>query len=872
MPRARLLQHLNEGFSSGHKLTLISAPAGFGKTTLVSEWIGAYTGHVAWLSLDEGDSHPHRFMTYLISALQTVSETIGKSALAALQASEPPSTEALLTALLNDISSIQENFILVLDDYHTIDSKEVDGALTFLLDHLPPKMHLVITTREDPSLPLARMRARGQLTELRAADLRFTSSEAADFLNLVMKLNLSTEDVAALEARTEGWIAGLQLAALSMQGHQDTASFIQSFTGSHHFVLDYLIEEVLQRQPEDIQTFLLRTSILDRLCGPLCDAILLDASSSGQATLEYLQRANLFIVPLDNERRWYRYHHLFGDLLLKRMEQKSTADEIAQQHLRASQWYEDNGLIFEAFKHAVSAKNVDRAEWLMEHKEMPAYLPGVAVTILKWLESLPLSVLNSKPSLWWKQALMMLNSYQTVGVEEKLQATESALASRMPPQAEMDEWTRNLVGKIAVARAMLAQTQYQIEPSLIQARRALEYLHPKNLAYRSNATEAMGFAHYLQGDMETAKQAYTEALSLAEAARDRDGVMLATTRLAQIHELRTQLHAAVETYQRALQLIGENPIPFATVIYVGLARIYFEWNDLDTAEKYGLLSIQLSLLTEQVVDRPILSQLFMSQLKLTQGDAASAAKLLALAEQNVRQKVFTVRLPDIAAMQTQIYLSQGNIAAAAQTAQQYNIPLTQAQVLIAQGDPSAALALLEPHRQLVQEKKWPDQLLRALILQALAHHLRGDKDSARQVLGEALALAEPEGFIRIFIDKGEPMRALILDFRAWKEKQSGDRVYPYRDYVDKLLAAFAPSQTAPPSTTINAQSELIEPLSQRELEVLQLICQGLSNQEICQRLYLALDTVKGHNRRIFEKLDVHRRTEAIARARELNLF
>ena len=872
VPRGRLLERLTEGLSPGRKLTLVSAPAGFGKTTLVSEWIAGCGKSVAWLSLDEGDNDPRRFLTYLTSALQRIASNIGKNVLAALQSPEPPSTESLLTALLNEITTIAQDFILVLDDYHVVDSKPVDEALNFLLDHLPPQMHLVITTREDPSLPLARMRVRGQLTELRAADLSFTPSQAADFLNQVMKLNLSAEDVAALEARTEGWIAGLQMAALSMQGHQDTANFINSFTGSHHFVLDYLIEEVLHRQSDAIQTFLLRTSILDRLCGPLCEAILLNPSNSGQTTLEYLERTNLFIVPLDNERRWYRYHHLFGDLLRKRMEQKFTADEIAQLHLRASQWFENSGLIFEAFKHAVSARNVERAEFLMEHKEMPAYLPGVAATILKWLESLPVSVLNAKPSLWWKQAAMMLNSYKTVGVEEKLQAAEAALASRMPPQAMMDEWTRNLVGKIAVGRAMVAQTLYQIEPSLIQARRALEYLHPNNLGYRATATQTLGFAHYIQGDRDAAENAYNESLALAQAAGDHDGVLAAITRLGQVHELRNQLHQAEETYQRALNVVGENLIPFASVVYLGLARIYFEWNDLDTAEKFGEKSFQLGLLNEQVIDRPILSQLFMSQLRLTRGDLAGAVKFLAQAEQNVRQTNFDLRLPNIAVGQALIYLYQGNIVAAAQVAQQYDLPLMQARVLLAQGHPSAALALLEPHRQLMQEKNWQDQLLRVLILQALAHHLQGDKDVAYHVLSEALTLAEPEGFIRLFLEKGEQMRSLFVDFRAWIEKQSGDRTYSRREYVDKILAAFAPSQTALGLTTNNSQSELIEPLSQRELEVLQLICQGLSNQEICRRLFLALDTVKGHNRRIFEKLDVHRRTEAIARARELNLF
>ena len=346
--RPRLIERLNEGLH--RKLTLISAPAGFGKTTLVSAWVAGCDRPVAWLSLDEGDSDPARFLSYLIAALQTIAANVGEGLLAMLQSPQPPPPETILTALLNEIAAIPEPFVLVLDDYHAVDARAVDEALAFLLEHLPPQMHLVIATREDPQLPLARLRARGQLTELRATDLRFTPSEAAGFLNQVMGLNLSAEDIAALETRTEGWIAGLQLAALSMQGHQDAAGFIQSFTGSHHFVLDYLMEEVLQQQSESVQTFLLRTSILDRLCGPLCDAVLLDPSASGQETLEYLERANLFIVPLDNERRWYRYHHLFADLLRQRLQQSTVSpggDEgrlIDELHRRASIWYEDNGL------------------------------------------------------------------------------------------------------------------------------------------------------------------------------------------------------------------------------------------------------------------------------------------------------------------------------------------------------------------------------------------------------------------------------------------------------------------------------------------------------------------------------------------------
>ena len=356
--RPCLIEQLSQGLY--RRLTLISAPAGFGKTTLISEWVAGCELPVAWLSLDEGDKDPRRFLVYFVTALQKIAANIGEEVLEALQSLQSPPIELILTTLLNEIAAIPNNFILVLDDYHVIDAKPVDNVLTFLLEHLPPQMHLVITTREDPNLPLARLRARDQLTELRAADLRFTPAEAAGFLDQMMGLNLSAEDIAALETRTEGWIAGLQLAALAMlamQGHKDATSFIKSFTGTHHFVMDYLIEEVLQQQSERVQTFLLRTAILDRLCGPLCDAVLLDPSASGQETLEYIERANLFIIPLDNERHWYRYHHLFADLLRQRLGQSQTPEEIAQYHICASEWFEKNGDQAEAFRHLIAARD-----------------------------------------------------------------------------------------------------------------------------------------------------------------------------------------------------------------------------------------------------------------------------------------------------------------------------------------------------------------------------------------------------------------------------------------------------------------------------------------------------------------------------------
>ncbi len=515
--RPRLIERLNEGLR--RNLVLISAPAGFGKSTLVSEWITGYGRQAAWLSLDEGENDPTRFLAYLVAALQTLAVNIGEGLSGVLQSSQPPPTETILTTLLNQIASIPDHFVLVLDDYHVIDARPVDYALTYLVDHLPPRMHLVIATREDPPLPLARLRARDQLTELRATDLRFTPSETAGFLNQVMGLKLSARDIAALETRTEGWIAGLRLAAISMQGHQDATGFITSFTGSHHFVMDYLVEEVLHQQPASVQAFLLRTSILDRMCGSLCDAVLLGPPASGQETLEYLERANLFIVPLDNQRRWYRYHHLFADLLRQRLHQSatsSTGDEgkdMGELHRRASAWYEDNGLELEAFHHAAAANDVERAERLIEGKGMPLQFRGAVTPVLNWLKSLPTAVLDARPSLWVTYASALSMAGQMTGVEQKLQAAEAALQSAHP-----DDRTRNLVGHIAAIRALVAATQNQVDVIIAQSRRALEYLRPDNLPVRTATTWKLGIAYQIQGDRAAASRAYTEAISISQAS------------------------------------------------------------------------------------------------------------------------------------------------------------------------------------------------------------------------------------------------------------------------------------------------------------------------------------------------------------------
>jgi LuxR family maltose regulon positive regulatory protein len=871
LPRAQLVRrpHLTARLTQGvmGPLTLVSAPAGFGKTTLLAQWLAESGMPVAWLSLEPGDNEPVRFLSYLIAALQTLDPQLGAVALALLQMPQQARAETVLTLLTNDVGSHGRDggdFVLVLDDYHVLDAKAIDQALTYLVEHLPPQMHLVIATREDPQLPLARLRAGGHLTEVRAADLRFTPSEAAAFLTQGMGLTLPAEDITALEARTEGWIAGLQLAALSLQGQPDATGFIRSFKGLHHFVLDYLVEEVLGQQSERVQTFLLRTSILDRFCGPLCDAVVLDPSASGQATLDYLEHANLFLVPLDNERRWYRYHHLFAELLRLRLQQSiasSPADAESQVnalHLRASLWYEDHGLELEAFHHAVAAHDVERAARLVEGKGMPLQFRGAVAPVLHWLESLPTMVLDARPALWVMYASALSMTGVLPGVEEKLQAAEAALQGKEP-----DDKTRNLVGHIAAIRALLAAAQNQVETSIAQSRRALEYLHPDNLAVRTATIWKLGVAYQLQGDRAAASRAYSEAIAISQASGNTIITIMATIGLGTVQETENQLYPAAQTYRRVLHLAGDLPQPAVCEAHLGLARLCYEWNDLDGASQHGQQSVHLARQLENI-GRCVAGEVLLARLKLAQGDAVGAAALLEEADRSVRQQNFVHQMPEVAAAQVLTLLHQGHLAAAAHLAQTHELPLSQARVYLAQGDTSAALAVLSRRLRQVEAKGWQDERLKVLVLQAVALQAQGEKDTAMHLLVDALALAAPGGFLRLFVDEGLPMAHLL-------SKASASGMMP--EYIGKVLAVCEAEEQKRADTSYWPLAQpLIEPLSHRELEVLHLMAQGLSNHEMCERLFLALDTVKGHNRNIFGKLQVQRRTEAVARARELGLL
>jgi len=867
--RPRLIDRLNDGLR--RKLTLISAPAGFGKTTLVSEWAAGSDWKVAWLSLDEGDSDPARFLSYLVAALQTIEANIGAGMSAVLQTPQLPPIELLLTSLLNEIAAISDSFILVLDDYHLIDSQPVDQALAFLLDHLPTQMHLVIASREDPPLPLARYRARGQLAELRAVDLRFTPAEAAEFLNRVMELELSSANVVALEARTEGWIAGLQLAALSMQGHQDTASFIKSFTGSHHFVLDYLIEEVLGQQPERVHTFLLRTSILNRLCGALCDAVLGDAFGTGQETLEYLERSNLFIVPLDQERRWYRYHHLFGDLLRQRL---GAPRNISEYHLRASQWYETNGDPAEAFQHALSAADFERSARLAEVAWPGADESFQSAAWLVRVNQLPEVVVRPRPELCYQVGRAYSDAGDPQTSEIHLRNAERALAGVPDPSAI-------LLGNIAMTRAYNAQIQGYLADTVKYAELALQLFPEDDVYRRAQAVITLEFTHWTSGNLEAFLQAIRAWMADMHKVGNPVFVVASAFAEADLLVALGRLREAIRAYQQALQLTDEHGAEAQQITahhHLGLALIFHELGEAESTATHLQTAADLGQRTT-LVDWNHRWKLAQARFKESVGEWDAALELLDEAKRGYVQNQVPITRP-VEALKARIHLKQGQLDKAQDWARGYSIPdeisylaefdlLTLVRVRLADGSFDGLDDLLERLRILAETQNRMGSVLEILLTEALAHQAQGRTSQALATLEHALTLAKPEGYLRSFVDEGEAMRLLISDFQL----TIANRAHPLSAYADKLLAAFPQKTEAiPQSKTQNRQSKMVEPLTDRELEVLRLVAQGFSNTEISQRLYLALSTVKGHNLRIFAKLQVQNRTEAVARARDLGLL
>ncbi|MBK7318822.1 LuxR C-terminal-related transcriptional regulator [Candidatus Villigracilis affinis] len=888
--RKRLLTLLSEKIKQGHKLTLISAPAGFGKTTLVSEWIASGEIPAAWISLDENDSDPSRFLTYLIAALQTLIFGVGDGVLAALQSSQPVAAKDLLTTLLNELSSIEDGFILVLDDFHAIDSKAVDDLLAFLVDHMPPQMHLVITTREDPFLPLARLRARNQLTEIRAAELRFTQSEAADFLNQVMGLNLSAENIAALEARTEGWVAGLQLAALSMQGKADATEFIHSFSGANQFVLDYLLEEVLQKQSESLQGFLLRTSILDRLSGSLCDALWQGEQNSAQEILEQLERANLFVISLDDERRWYRYHHLFRDLLRQRLSQKHSKEEIAHIHIRASEWFEQNGDIGEAFHHAVSAADFDRAARLLETSWQAMDESFQTGTWLGWVNQLPLSVRRVRPVLLTQMGWAYMDAGNAEASEASLRDAETCLKRPLDELVIVEaEQFRTLPARIAFARAYNAQTQNRFDDVVRYVETALDIIPHEDQYMQAQASSILSTTYWASGELDKSFELMSNWVNAAQQAGNIVFAVAASFGKADILITQGRLRDAMQVYQTALSLATEHGAEQHTAHHhLGLGLLHHEMGEDERAAHHLQKAFELGRQTT-IADWAYRKSLAQAYLKESEGDHDAALDLLDEAQRYyVRTPIPNLRPVD--AMKARIYLQQDRLDKAQAWAAKSGLSLletpdylheferlTLAKIALAeyQHDQNEqhildVLKLLEGQLKLAQKQNRLHSQIEILVLQAFALQAKGESAQAISSLEKALSLAEPEGYLRIFVNEGEFLRLLILDVRSAIEKSP----YFLFGYVEKLLAEF-PQPTElqiQKSKFENPKPELIDPLSDRELEVLRLIAQGLSNQEITQKLVVTLSTVKGHNLRIFAKLQAKSRTEAVARARELGLL
>ena len=895
--RPRLIERLDEGLH--RKLTLVSAPAGFGKTTLLGGWLTALPRPTAWVSLDEGDSDPSRFLSYLVAALRTIAPNIGEGILGALQSPQPP-RESILTALLNEINIIPDDFVFVLDDYHVIDARAVDDSLAFLMERLPPQMHLIIATREDPQLPLARLRGRGQLGELRASDLRFTSSEAAEFLNEAMGLELSSGEVAALEERTEGWIAGLQLAALSMRGREDVSGFIGAFAGDNRYIVDYLVEEVLQRQPERIRSFLLQTSILDRLSGPLCDAV--TEQEDGRGMLEALERGNFFVVPLDDKRHWYRYHHLFADVLHAHL-MAERPDLVPTLHRRASEWYEHNGSAADAIRHALAAEDFGRAADLIERAWPTVRRSRQEALMIGWLEALPGELLRSRPVLGVGYAHVLLAGGELDGVEDRLRDAErwldttaatGAIAHPEEPRsaAEMvvvdDEAFRRQPGEIAIARAGLALARGDVPATVSYARRALDVAPENDHLTRGGAAGFLGLASWTSGDLEAAHRTYADGMeSLQKAGNISDtiggAIMLANIRIAQ-----GRLREAMSTYERGLRLATAQGAPLlrgAADMHVGISQLLRERDDLDAATQHLLRSKKLG---EHMgfPPYPYRWRVAMARIREAQGDLDGALALLDEAER-LYVIDFSPNVRPVPALRARVWVKQGRLDEALEWARERGLSthddlgylpefehVTLARILLARYENDRAdrsileaMGLLERLLKAAEEGERTGSVIEILMLQALAHRIRGDGPSALEPLERALRLADPEGYVRTFVDEGPPMEQLLLEAAA-------RGIMP--GYTGKLLAACGAEPTGrageSPLPTFPAPQPLVEPLSGRELEVLRLFGTELSGPEIASRLVVALSTVRTHTKSIYRKLGVNNRRAAVKRAAELGLI
>jgi LuxR family maltose regulon positive regulatory protein len=897
VPRWLLLEKLNAGVGPSpgafaRKLTLVSAPAGSGKTTLVSAWLQDLQGRgqerpATWLSLDVGDNDPVRFAAYLVAALQKIDGRIGRDVAELLATAQLPPAESWVASLINEIAVTQASFVLVLDDYHAITELAIHEAIEFLLEHQPPQMHLVIVTRQDPALPISRLRARDQVTEIRQDDLRFTRDEAAAFLNETMGLDLTAGEIAILEERTEGWITGLQMAALALQpmetapgtlpieegGDARAAEFIASFSGRHHYILDYLTDEILQRQPEPVQRFLLQTSILDRMCGPLCDAVVaedVDRQPDSQGMLEMLQKANLFVVRLDDERRWYRYHRLFADLLQARLQQ-SQASRVPELHRRAAAWYEENGLASEAVRHILATEDYRLAAAVIERTilKIATWSRLEVATLLEWLTALPDEVVQSRPWLMLFTSRAFFSTGRLQDTERVLDELERVLRSN-PSLSDAEQ-----VGKLVVAdRASYAVVKGDVRQGREFAEHLATQVRPDDDLGQLRALALLGMAHSRSGHVVRAERTFRQAIDLAQATQMSFAAVPFVCNLADVQIVQGQLRQALQTCDWAMQM-GKadgkhiSPTGFAALVR---GKILYERNELPEAERSLLEGLKL-------LGRGGIGESFgnaravLAQVKQARGDSEGAS----VAIQRAVQLALGSSIPRLVnlteAYRARIWLAQGRLDMADQWAHDYRQlaeteyvrdfeDLTLARVLLASERPDEATALLARLLPSAEAAARTGVVLEGLSLRALALHAQGNLDLALDVLVSSLTPAEPERYVRVYVDGGEPMRDLL-------KHASSRGIAP--SYVARLLEAFG---TPGPEwrETGRSPQPLVEPLTDRELEVLQQLAEGFSNREIAQRLFISLATVKSHASNIYGKLGVSGRKQAVARAKALGIL